>query len=160
MKPLVLTIANPQGGRQMEYEIRKRTGMNLVPASLASMRQAATHLQHGGLVVTGMDRPISEPRIRPRFFGRPAALPMHPIYLALKAGVPLRVLYVTLQADRKYYVRSSELIEMERHPDREIESLQNTETVLSIAEKFIRQAPGQWSVALPVWPDLMSLVPS
>jgi len=159
MKPLVLTIANPKGGRRMEFETRKRTGMNLVPASMAAMRQAVRHLQQGGLVVTGMDRPIAEPSAHPRFFRRPSALPMHPIHLALKAKVPIRVLYVTLQADGKYYVRSSELIEMERHSDRDIETLQNAEMVLRIAEGFIRQAPGQWSVSLPVWPDLMSLVP-
>src|SRR5512138_1935157 len=31
MKPLVLTLPDPQGARRLEYEIRKERGMNLVP---------------------------------------------------------------------------------------------------------------------------------
>lgn len=159
MRPLVLTIPDPQGGRRMEFEIRKRTGMNLVPASVGTLRQAVRYLQQGGMVVTGMDRPVEESGLRPRFFGRPSALPVHHIYLALKAQVPVRVLYVTSQADGKYHVASSELLEMESLAGKGTETLRNAEKVLSIAEGFIRQAPGQWSVPLPVWPDLINLVP-
>jgi hypothetical protein len=61
LKPLALTIPDPRGGRRLEYEIRKRTGMNLVPASVSAFRQAIKHLQRGGMLVTGIDRPIPEP---------------------------------------------------------------------------------------------------
>jgi hypothetical protein len=50
-------------------------------------------------------------------------------------------------------------MEMETHPDRETEALRNAERVLRVAEGFIRQAPAQWSVSLPVWPDMLARVP-
>ncbi len=78
VKGLVLTIPNPQGGRRTEYEMRRRTGMNILPASLGALRQAVRHLKKGGLVLTGIDRPGTDQKLRPRFFGQPACLPTHP----------------------------------------------------------------------------------
>lgn len=160
MKPLILTIPDPQGGRRVEYEMRKRTGLKLLPASLGAFRQAIKHLQRGGMVVTGIDRPISSPQACPRFFGRPAALHMHHIFLATKAHVPIVVAVPNLQGDGKYHVFASDFLEMEPHPDPEVEMLRNAEKILGIAEEFIRRAPQQWSVPLPVWPEVMELVPN
>jgi phosphatidylinositol dimannoside acyltransferase len=159
IRPLVLTIPDPKGGRRMEFEIRKRTGMNLVPASVGALRSAVQHLQRGGLVVTGIDRPIPNPPICPNFFGRPAALPVHHIFLAYKAQVPIMIMVSILQPDGKYHVLSSELIEMDLYADREAGVLRNAEQVLSIAEGYIRSAPNQWSISLPVWPQVLDLVP-
>lgn len=159
LRPLALTIPDPQGGRRMEYEMRKRTGMNLVPASVSAFRQALKHLQRGGMLVTGIDRPIPEPEACPRFFGRPAALPLHPVFLATKAQVPVVVAVANLRSDEKYHVFASDFIEMDPHPDPVVGMLRNTEKVLAIAAEFIRQAPQQWSVPLPVWPQVMESVP-
>jgi KDO2-lipid IV(A) lauroyltransferase len=159
LKPLVLTIPDPRGGRRMEYEIRKRTGMNLIPASVGALKQALKHLQRGGMVLTGIDRPIDKPQVSPRFFGRPAALPIHHIFLANKACVPVVITATYLQSDGKYHVFASHPIEMELHPDPAERSLRNAEKVLAIAETFIQRAPQQWSVPLPVWPEIVDLVP-
>jgi KDO2-lipid IV(A) lauroyltransferase len=160
LKPLVLTIPAPAGGRRLEYEARLKTGMNLVPTSVSALRQAVKHLQQGGLVVTGIDRAIENPPVCPRFFGSPAALPVHHIYLAQKAHVPVQIFATTLQPDGRYRVFCSDLIEMDEHLDRDIETLRNAEKVLNIAESMIQKAPEQWLVPLPVWPDRMDLVPS
>ena len=159
VKGLVLTIPNPQGGRRVEYEMRRRTGMNILPASLEALRQAVRHLEKGGLVLTGIDRPVTDQRLRPRFFGQPACLPTHHIFLAMKASVPVVLMAVIRQRDGTYNLLSSGLMEMERHADRETETLRNAEKVLKQAEEFIRLAPQQWNVPLPVWPDLMERVP-
>jgi lauroyl/myristoyl acyltransferase len=159
MKPLAITIPNPQGGRQLEYETRQRAGMKLRPASVGAFRQALKHLQRGGMVVTGIDRPIPNPEACPRFFGRPAALHMHHIFLANKAHVPIVVAGTTLQEDGKYHVFASDFLEMDSHSDPGIAMLQNAEKILRVAEEFIRRAPQQWSVPLPVWPQVMGLVP-
>jgi lauroyl/myristoyl acyltransferase len=159
IRPLVLTIQDPQGGRRMEYEFRKRTGMNLLPASFGAMRQALRHLQQGGFVATGIDRPIPDPPACPRFFGHPSALPTHHVFLAQKARVPVLIMAAILQPDGKYHVKASELIEMDTYADREAGTLRNAEKVLNIAERFIRQAPDQWSISLPVWPQLLDLAP-
>lgn len=157
MKPLVLTIPNPQGGRRIEYEIRRRSGIKLLPASISAMRQAVHHLQRGGLVLTGIDRPVESPSLRPRFFGRLSSLPTHATYLALKAHAPVMIMVAHRESDNKYHVYTSHWIEMESRPHREEELLYNTEKILHVAEEFIRRAPSQWSISLPVWPEVMEI---
>lgn len=160
LKAMALTIPDPQGGRRLEYEMRKRIGMNLVPASASTMRQAVRYLQAGGLVLTGIDRPVPQSNCRPKFFGRPSSLPAHHIHLALKSHVPVMVICAIMQPDEKYHVFASDLIEMQPHSDRETEILQNAEKVLNIAEGFIRQAPQQWVMSLPVWPEIVNQIPT
>ena len=158
-KIMVLTIPDPQGGRRVEYEKRRRTGMNLVPASLSALRQAVKHLERGGMVLTGMDRPVPDPKTCPRFFGRAAPLPLHPVYLASKARVPVVIMAAIQQADGIYHIMASEPIEMEDHPENGTEILRNAEKVLKHIEDFIRMAPQQWNMFLPVWPDMLERVP-
>jgi lauroyl/myristoyl acyltransferase len=159
LKAMVLTIPDPQGGRLIEYEMRKKTGMNLIPASLSTLRQAVKHLEQGGMVLTGMDHPVPNPKYHPRFFDHAASLPTHYISLALKARVPLVIIAAIYETDGKYYVLSSEPIEMECDSNHENEILHNTENVLKQAEEFIRLAPQQWNMPLPVWPQLLGIVP-
>ncbi len=159
LKAMVLTIPNPQDGRLIEYEMRKKTGMNLIPASLSTLRQAVKHLEQGGMVLTGMDHPVPNPKYHPQFFGHAASLPTHYISLALKARVPVIIMAAIYQADGKYHVLSSEPIEMECNSNHEKEILHNTENVLKQAEEFIRLAPQQWNIPLPVWPQYLGIVP-
>jgi KDO2-lipid IV(A) lauroyltransferase len=159
IKPLVLTIPNPEGGRQMEFKTRQKTGMKLVPGSINGLRKAVRYLQQGGMVATGIDRPVPESDRRPRFFGRQAALPSHHIFLALKAQVPVVMVISRLEEDGKYHIYASPFIEMDSFPNRADELRINSEKVLAMAEGFIRQAPQQWLISLPVWPEIMNVVP-
>jgi KDO2-lipid IV(A) lauroyltransferase len=160
MDAMVLTIPDLQGGYRQQYEMRKRTGMNLVPASVSALRKAVEHLQAGGMLLTGMDRPDGVSNYRPMFFGRPSALPIHPIYLAIRARVPVIVVAALLYPDGKYHLVNSKPIEMEPYPDRHVEEMRNAEAILRIAEGLIRQAPDQWTITLPVWPETLDLVPN
>ena len=159
IRPLVLTIPDPRGGRFLEFQSRKKSGANMLPGSFGAIRKAVRHLQRGGYVATGIDRPVSQPRWRPRFFGRPASLPLHHIFLAIQARVPVTVLATIRRPDGKHLVFASPEMEMEPHPDRETEILLNAERVLQTAEEFIRRAPAQWSESLPVWPERTERVP-
>jgi KDO2-lipid IV(A) lauroyltransferase len=150
-KAMVLTLPNPQGGRNVEYAMRKRMGMNIVPASVGALRGAVQHLENGGTLVTGLDRPVPHPKRPPIFFGRPASLPIHYVSLASKARVPVVVMAAIQQADGKYHVFRSEFVECDFKRD----DLQNAEQVLQQAEHFIRLAPQQWNVPLPVWPQVL-----
>jgi lauroyl/myristoyl acyltransferase len=144
----------------VEYEIRKRIGMNLVPASVGALRQALKHLKRGGMVLTGIDRPVENPEVRPRFFARPAALPIHHIFLALRAQVPVMIAVTYLQPGGRYHVFASDMIDMDPYPNADEAILHNAEKVLSVAETLIRRAPQQWSVPLPVWPQILPQVPN
>jgi phosphatidylinositol dimannoside acyltransferase len=158
-KPMILTIPDPQGGRRVEYEMRRRIGMNLVPASVSALRQAVKHLERSGMVLTGVDRPVPNPKYCPGFFGRAASLPTDYIYLASKAHVPVVIMAAIQQADGMYHVMASEPIEMEDHPENGTQILQNAEKVLRRAADFIRLAPEQWNMFLPVWPDMLDKMP-
>jgi len=158
-KPVVLTIPSPEGGRQMEFEARRKLRMNLVPTTNQGLRTALRHLQRGGMVVTGIDHPVPGSEPQPCFFGRPAALPVDYIYLALKARVPIVVGLSRLEADGRYGIHASEPIEMEPARGRNDALRINAEKVLAAAEAFIRQSPLQWTVSLPVWPEAMAEVP-
>jgi KDO2-lipid IV(A) lauroyltransferase len=159
LRALVLTLPNLDGGYQLQYDMRKDLGMEILPASVSSFRQAVEHLRTGGVVLTGIDRPLTSTKYRPQFFGHPASLPVQHISLALKARVPVVVAATMMQPDSSYRFKFSEPIEMVSHPDRRAEIVSNAESVLQVAEEYIRQAPQQWSMFFPVWPDVMELVP-
>jgi KDO2-lipid IV(A) lauroyltransferase len=159
LRALVLTLPDLDGGYQLQYDMRKELGMEILPASVSSFRQAVEHLRAGGIVVTGIDRPITDAKYRPLFFGRPASLPVQHISLALKARVPVVVAATMMQSDRSYQFWLSEPIEMEPHLDRSAAIVSNAEKVLLAAETYIRQAPQQWSMFFPVWPDVIDQVP-
>ncbi len=151
-KPIVLTIPDPEGGRQVEFEERQKAGMRLLPGSVEGLRESIRYLQRGGLVITGIDHPLPQCDPRPRFFGGLADLPMHHVYLALKAQVPIVVEVSRLEDDGKYHVHASPPIEMEPYPKRTDALVINAERILAVAEDFIRQVPSQWLMFLPVWP--------
>jgi phosphatidylinositol dimannoside acyltransferase len=139
--------------------MRQQMGVHIVPGTVAGLRQAFRHLERGGTVLTGMDRPVPRPRMQPCFFGRPASLPVHQIYLAARAGVPVAVAATTLENDERYHVQISEPLELEIDHGGDSEMLRNAEVVLRVVESYIRRAPQQWSVPLPVWPSATNLVP-
>jgi len=155
---LFLTLPELPGGYQLQYDIRRRTGMNLVPASRSGIRQTLEYLRAGGLAVTGMDRPENGLSFRPLFFNRPSALPVHYIALALKAKVPVMVGCSHFGPDGKYHITFSEPIEMQPHADHKQEILMNAETILKVAEGYVRQAPEQWEMTFPVWPEALDQV--
>jgi len=159
VKAMFLGLPEMHAGYQKQLEMRRERGMNIVPTNSSTIKQAVKYLRNGGVVMTGIDRPDERYPYRPLFFGRPAALPIHHIFLALKAHVPILVGSVIWKPDGKYHFLFSEPIEMEPHPDRHQEIIQNAERVLHVAEDFIRQDPSQWSMAFPVWPDAMDKVP-
>ncbi len=153
--PLVLTMPDPQEGRRLELEGRREMQMNVLPFSMAALRQAARHLQQGGMVLSGIDHPVPPAANQPRFLGYPAALPTEHVYLALRANVPVIVVASRLEEDGRYHVYASPAIEMDRYPsNREDELRINAERVLMLAEAFIRRAPEQWLIFQPVWPGV------
>jgi phosphatidylinositol dimannoside acyltransferase len=159
LRALLLTLTELSGGHQWQLHMRRNFGLDILPANMSTLRQAITYLREGGAILTGVDRPVGPSKYKPRFFGQPSDLPVHHIQLALKADVPIVVAAMIRQADDNYQFLVSEPIFMQPHPDRRTEIISNAEAVLKVAEDFIRQAPQQWSISYPVWPELMDQVP-
>ena len=152
---LVLTLPELSAGYRKQVEMRVKKGLRVLQASVGNIKHAVEHLKAGGMIITGIDRPDGSYTYRPFFFGHPAAVPIHHVFLALKARVPVLVGATYKHADGKYHFLFSEPIEMQPHPDRQTEILLNAERILQVAEKFILHDPTQWSMTFPVWPDLV-----
>jgi lauroyl/myristoyl acyltransferase len=155
LNALVLSYPEPPGGYRLQNEVRRRTGLEIAPLSISTMRQASERLQSGGYVVTGVDRPVSGEKYRPHFFGRPAALPVTHVRLALKTRVPVLVLGNQMLPDGRICLDASDPIAMKPHPDLTIELERNAEAILEQAASFIRRVPQQWSMFYPVWPEAL-----
>jgi KDO2-lipid IV(A) lauroyltransferase len=156
---LALAIPQPGGGYRWQNQIRRYSGLKVVPTSLKTMRRARKVLDEGGIVMTAIDRPIEGSKHLVDFFGRSAELPLHHILLALKSNVPIIVAAVVMNSDGRYDVVYSDPVTMDRCGDRDSELVHNGERILNIAEKFIRLAPNQWSMYYPVWPEIEYQLP-
>jgi phosphatidylinositol dimannoside acyltransferase len=160
--PHILALSLPEANDAIEWQhkIRSQVGLEILPATLANIRQLVHRLESGEMVLTGIDHPVPDLKYHPIFFGRPAQLPTHHIFLAQKARVPIVLLAAIRQADGRYHVVSSDYIEMEKCDDRSDEMTVNAERVLQAAEALIRLAPHQWTVFQPLWPQVLEEVPS
>jgi lauroyl/myristoyl acyltransferase len=158
---LTLTLPDASENRQAvewQHGFRRHSGMELIPASLPNFRLAIRRLQAGEIVLTGIDRPIRSAKYYPCFFGRPAHVPIHHIHLALAARVPVMLFAALQRPDGIYQILASEEIKLRPYTDRQIELVCNAERVLEVAASFIRQAPEQWSITLPAWPEALPLM--
>lgn len=157
----ILGLSLPEADEAVEWQhkMRRQAGVEILPASIANLRQLVHRLEAGEMLITGIDHPRPGLNYHPVFFGRPAQLPTHHIYLAQKARVPIYLLASILEDDGRYHVHSSDVIEMTSCPDRDQEMACNAERVLQAAEALIRRAPRQWTIFQPVWPDILEQVP-
>jgi lauroyl/myristoyl acyltransferase len=144
---------------EWQHAIRRRTGLEILPASVSSFRTAIRKMKTGGIVLTGVDRPVRNPKLKPIFFGHPAHLPVHYVHLALEADVPILLMAAIQLPDGIYHICVSPVIHMRRLKERKKETLYNAEAVLEIASEFIRRDPEQWNVVQPIWPDLVEEMP-
>lgn len=159
LRGLVFMLPATEGGYQVQYQIRRRVGVELQPIDMNSLRQAVTRLKEGGTVITMADWPVPESKYTPSFFGRPSAAPVHYVYLALKARVPIVETVMLRRADGTYHFLVSEPITMQVYADKHTEIMRNTEMALKVAEQYVQEAPTQWAMSRPVWPNLLDDVP-
>lgn len=144
---------------EWQHRFRRRSGIEIVPASISTLRQAIKRMRQGGVVMTGVDRPVERPRLRPVFFGQPASLPVHYVPLALEADAPVILMSAMRKADGKYHIHASPEMRFTTYPERDEQTLANAGRLLEEAERFIRQAPEQWSIFQPAWPELLAEMP-
>ena len=147
----VVTLNHAKGAYRLQDALRSRPNLEIAPASVQVMKRAIQRLRVGGNIITGVERPMPESRYRPVFCGRPAALPVHYVYLALKTGVPIWVISARQDSDGFYNVKSTGPIEVQHYADHEKDLVINAEHILEVAAGYIREAPEQWSMFYPVW---------
>ncbi len=141
----------PPGGYVIQNQIRASTGLKITPVSPKSLQQAIDRMRKGGIAFTGVDRPVLSEKINPGFFGQTSNLPTGAIRMAVKADVPVIVVSARMNAEGKYQAKASEPIPMQKYTGRTTTIRKNTETVLEVVAKDIREAPEQWLMFYPVW---------
>lgn len=148
----VLSYANPSDGFQMFNDLRRQCGLEITPISLESLRQAIRRLQQGGVVITGVERPLEEGNHPVEFFGATACLPTGYIDLPLRTHSLVLPMSAHFE-DGVYWVVSRPLLEMEYTGNRRRDREHNVRRVLAEMETLIRVHPDQWMMFVPVWPQ-------
>lgn len=155
----ILTLPQPSSGYRAQNRIRCVEGFDVTPVCEASNRKAIERMKDGGLVITGIDRPVEGKSRSLNFFGHASCLPVGHIRMAMMANVPVIPAAVTMRSDGKYHLTVSEPIPMCPDPDPIVAVRRNAEAVLQIIAGFIRQAPEQWLMYYPVWPQVAAEMP-
>ncbi len=149
----LLPIADPKGGFQIFNKLREAGGFQVTPLSAASLRAAVRRLRNGGIVVTGMDRPVPQEGTQIEFFGRPSYLPTGPARMALISGAQVIVGSCHHDPARGYVLETTDPIEMKRKGEQRQSVLYNAQRLAAILEDMVRAHPDQWLMFHPVWGD-------
>lgn len=158
----ILTHGDPNGAYHIQNNIRASTGLEVTPLQDPKVyADVVEHLKHGGVAATAVDRPVPNRKRRHQinFFGRPSALPVGHISLALAAEVPISVVGVKMDPSGIYRLLYSGPHPLQRRPNRVEEIIHNAEMILEVMESFIKQAPEQWLMYYPVWPQVLEELP-
>lgn len=160
LKAVAISLPQPSKAVEWQHRMRLEAGMPVWEGTTSTVRQAIERLQSGEIVVTGFDHPVDGITSTPLFFGHPANLPVHHVHMAMHAQVSIVLVACILQADGKYHTITSDFIEMEHMENRRKAVIFNAERVLEVAAGMIRQAPQQWVIFQPVWPQLLDQTPT
>jgi len=154
--------APPAGGFDLMDRMRARAGVCLTSTSVQALREAIGRLRAGGVVLTGVDRPVGNVKHSPlsggsrrgvEFFGRLTPLPTGHVRLALKTDATVLVAGSYRDPQRGNAVRFSPPLEMIRTGDPHEDLQVNLRRVTAWLEEFIRACPEQWAMFVPVWPE-------
>lgn len=148
-----LSLATPDLGTRVVNWLRERRGMTMTPIDVRSLRLALERLRQGGVVLTGVDRPVSKDDEPILFFDAPARMPSGHVRLAIQTSARIVVACCVQEPDGYYSLRLAPPLEMEISGDRAQDVHHNTRRVLAVIEDMIRQAPDQWLMFVPVWPE-------
>jgi lauroyl/myristoyl acyltransferase len=149
----MLSLANPRAGFHLLNHLRATAGFEVTPITPQSLRAAIRRLKRGGIVLTGVDRPIPVDRELVEFFGRPAYLPVGPVRLALMTGALVIMASCYYEPDNGYALEVTEPLEMILTGDRRRDIMTNVRWLASILEEHVRARPEQWMMFHAVWPE-------
>jgi KDO2-lipid IV(A) lauroyltransferase len=148
-----LSLANPEAGFRLQNRLRAHDGLDVTPISAESLRAGIRRLKRGGLVMTGIDRPVPEDDALIPFFGEPAYLPLGPARLAVMTNAQAYVGGCHYHPDTGYALRFTGPIDMPHSGDRRQDSLLGARRLAAVSEEYVRAHPEQWLMFHSVWPD-------
>lgn len=149
----VLSLADPAAGFRIFNRLRGVGALRVTPISTASLRQAIQLLQSGGIVATGVDRPVPQDQELIEFFGRPAFMPLGPARLAVMTGASTFVGGCYYTPGKGYALQYTGPLELINTGDKKQDILTTARSIIAVVEKYVRERPEQWLMFHPVWSE-------
>lgn len=147
-----LSLPDPPPGFEFFNRLREKGNVIITPVSPGALRDAIARLRQGGVVVTGVDRPVPNGNDPVEFFGATAYLPTGYIRIPLRTDC-LVMTVAAYYEDDVYHVVANPPMTMERTGDEAADIALNLRRVLAEIEGLIRRHPDQWMMFVPVWPE-------
>lgn len=145
-----LAIANPRSGYRAQNHLRMQYGLEITPISMASLRAAIRRLRSGGIVLTGVDRPMGD-GVPVTFFGRRTVLPVGHVRLAQETGAPLVFVASRIVGEGEYLAFGGDVL-MPDLPPTKAGLMDLAQEIVARMETVISQRPEEWLMFFPVWP--------
>jgi lauroyl/myristoyl acyltransferase len=150
---LGLSLADPGAGFRVLNRLRAMGSVEVTPITPESLRVAIRRLKSGGIVLTGVDRPVPRDRELVEFFGRPSYLPVGPARMALMTAATVFMASCCYDSDEGYVLEVAGPIEMVCTGDRRQDILTTTRRLGAVLEGHVRAHPEQWMMFHPFWPQ-------
>lgn len=133
--------------------LRARTGLRLFMATREGVRDAMTLLRHNGILAVTGDRYLGASGTVVEFFGAPAPLPHGAVVLAQRTGAPLIPARLRQIPGGRLLVNLDMPLELQATGSPREDLAVNMRRVARALERTVAEAPEQWVILNPVWPD-------
>lgn len=143
----------PQRLLDLMTRVRGSRGITLLPLNQRSARELAEVLRRNEVVGVVADRDIQGTGITVDLFGVPKNLPSGPVLLALRSGAPILPAFTYRREGNRLEGVIGEPVALERTGDLRRDVKINTQALARVLERAISEAPEQWIVFEPVWPE-------
>src|SRR3989440_8567500 len=133
-------------------DTRARLGISVLTLDMGGIRKVLQALREQEMVITAIDRDITETGYLMPFFGKLAPIPLAPAAIALRLGTPLFPVCVYRLPDDTFMAEGGPLVYATSTGNARADQVRATEEVLRHMERFIQQHPEQWHVPHRIWP--------
>jgi len=141
----------PPRVHELVHRVRRRTGVEFVPADLQGVRQALTLLRAGGVVAAVSDRDVLGTARAFPFFGEPAPMPSGAVELARRTHATIIHGWMLRTRPGRYRIVLERVDLPAATGDRQADLESGMRALVERIERGIRQAPEQWFVLTPIW---------
>ena len=132
-------------------DTRARLGISVLTLDMGGIRKVLQAPREQEMVITAIDRDITETGYLMPFFGKLAPIPLGPASIALRLGTPLLPVCVYRLPDDTYMAEAAPHIFAKSTGNPRADQVRATQELLRQIERFIQQHPEQWHVPHRIW---------
>jgi lauroyl/myristoyl acyltransferase len=149
---VVVEPIEPPALHDLITRLRTKNGVEMIPLNEPSIaRRLIRELRGNNILGLMLDRELTGNGALIPFFGQPAMLSVGPATLALATGAVICPSLTLRRDDGRVHGIIDPAIDFTRSSDRESDILALTLRIVERFEYYIGQAPGQWTLFVPVW---------